>query len=103
MKLPQYDPTLLQHHRTSLIHTITLIIHHLPNSTLNDLDTTSQTWASVISSLLVLTDNKERTYCSRLPSLLLYVLYLLPRGHSPLHEDTGIHPLLISSAIRIRK
>jgi hypothetical protein len=49
MQLPQNHPAFLEHRRTSLIHTITLIINNLPNPTLNDLDTTPQAWASIIS------------------------------------------------------
>jgi hypothetical protein len=48
MQLPQNHPAFLEHRRTSLVHTITLIINNLPNTTLNNLDTTSQAWASII-------------------------------------------------------
>ena len=53
MQLSQYYPTLLEYRGTSLIHTITLIINHLSNPTLDNLDTTSQAWASIISSVII--------------------------------------------------
>ena len=57
--MSQNDPTLLEYRRTSLIHTVALIINNLSDSTLDDLDTTSQAWASAISAILV-GDSSER-------------------------------------------
>ena len=110
--MSQNDPTLLEYRRTSLIHTVTLIIDNLSDSTLDDLDTTSQAWASVISvgTQGIEGDQNEdkgwrrrHTCCSRLLSLRLYVPYLPLRVRSPLREDIDIRPLPVSlrSIIRV--